>query len=1109
LPGQVIILNGPMDLIEFLKRVKQPDLIIMKPGGTPGTAIPSPVSGPVTSPRAHVISAVRVRGRLAGDLAHLTIEIDLSMLAPGESWVPLGLDSQILGSAREDQRELEVRTAERGRWEVRLAGAGPHHLRVELQIPVKVSPERKSFDLGIPAAASTYLEFDLPGQVQEAGVGTGEAIGKTPLEGAKGTRLSAHLTPRSRLSLEWGDESNSLASQAPLLTAQVEIAIHADAEAITTRSSWAIRCVRGIVRRLEIRVDEQEVVRTLQLGDQFLVGGIEGKSLTIPLAEPLRPGGTRQLTVETRRPLPPGPRRTLSLAGFPLSYAVEQSGAIGITQAPDLWVSVATAKGLQRIDARDLPSKLAVRPGTRLAFRFQDPQFELGLSVEDAPALFRAATRTRLAVEEDTARGVTTVEVERIRGRLFDIEVAVPSGVELLSVGPPELVESHSTTVLKAEPTAQASADPPGQIVKVHLTPLARDQKSFSLRLGSRQHIAPSEDLRLGLLSPRAGVPGTCLVSLFTERNSTFELDKGPGPVDDASPPAFRLLPPAAPTAYGEGARERIADAVLTSDQSPSWLRGRLIRHPRAISSENSVSAQIFPDRIDLRQDTALQVRNGSIRSLKVVVPVPVGDLWEVQGKEYSRREELKPAGRDRAYLLHFDPPISDRSTLTFRYRVPLEPALVAGRECRSRIPWIRVEDTASGSTALQLTAGPGIQAAANDSAWSGAAAEWEYVAGPASATRYRLLRSGGQSERSGLPFTARLLEQAPLPSVMAPRALLRTVLGPDRESRTHAWYWIESHGAELSFRLPEGANWIRARIDGRSTDQVDKGTQEQGYRLSLAAESRSKPVLVELVYQVSAGTSGSACVPPLLQEGAVVLQTLWAIHVPGTQTLVGVPQGWTDENEWYWDLYVWKRRPWRSLTRLAAWLTGSPTQAVNVDEVLGPEQEDSHGFLFGRSGSPAPLQPTIISRAWMVAVCSGTVLLFGFYLMFSRVSFRVIWIATASVLLLGATLVQPSVLFLVVQSAVSGVILTLLGLLIQRLIGRDRSRFRPLPGMVQVPGASIDGEVEPSPVGVGSDDSTAVRVRLPSSTLDYASSPLTMASEQEPSSSSRTGPSG
>ncbi len=68
----------------------------------------------------------------------------------------------------------------------------------------------------------------------------------TALSGGKSTRLSAHLSPRSRLIVEWTDEVESGSPPPPLLAAQVEIAIEPDLDAVTTRSSWVVRCVRGI-----------------------------------------------------------------------------------------------------------------------------------------------------------------------------------------------------------------------------------------------------------------------------------------------------------------------------------------------------------------------------------------------------------------------------------------------------------------------------------------------------------------------------------------------------------------------------------------------------------------------------------------------------------------------------------------------------------------------------------------------------------------------------------------------------------------------------------------------------------------------------------------------
>ena len=81
----------------------------------------------------------------------------------------------------------------------------------------------------------------------------------------------------------------------------------------------------------------------------------------------------------------------------------------------------------------------------------------------------------------------------------------------------------------------------------------------------------------------------------------------------------------------------------------------------------------------------------------------------------------------------------------------------------------------------------------------------------------------GDPSSRK-LPFTfkALALEPVPLPSFVVPRLLLKTVSGGDDSIRNSALYWVESHGPDFPFALPEGARWIGARVDGRLAEQVD-----------------------------------------------------------------------------------------------------------------------------------------------------------------------------------------------------------------------------------------------------------------------------------------------
>ena len=78
--------------------------------------------------------------------------------------------------------------------------------------------------------------------------------------------------------MSWAVEADASGRNPPLLTAQGDIAIDIDDEQMRTRSTWVIRCVRGMTRTLEVRVDEQDQVTETRLDDQQTEAGIEGRA---------------------------------------------------------------------------------------------------------------------------------------------------------------------------------------------------------------------------------------------------------------------------------------------------------------------------------------------------------------------------------------------------------------------------------------------------------------------------------------------------------------------------------------------------------------------------------------------------------------------------------------------------------------------------------------------------------------------------------------------------------------------------------------------------------------------------------------------------------------
>ena len=193
--------------------------------------------------------------------------------------------------------------------------------------------------------------------------------------------------------------------------------------------------------------------------------------LTIPLDDPLRRSDRPAGFPDAAAARESGPRRIL-FVGFSFAGAREQSGYIGITKSPNLWVGPVAPRGLHRIDSSKLPSDLRSRPATNLAYEFLDQPFLLDLGVESSPPQVRGETRTFLEVDSDKVRSQTTIDLTWL-GELFELELAVAPGLDVISVGPAESVES--THLADAAPGAdRGSLKKHPRRLSIRLTPQAR-----------------------------------------------------------------------------------------------------------------------------------------------------------------------------------------------------------------------------------------------------------------------------------------------------------------------------------------------------------------------------------------------------------------------------------------------------------------------------------------------------------------------------------------------------------------------------------------------------------------------------------------------------------
>src|SRR5439155_23607623 len=106
----------------------------------------------------------------------------------------------------------------------------------------------------------------------------------------------------------------------------------------------------------------------------------------------------------------------------------------------DLWVTGTAGRGVRQIDPRtELPAELRARPATSLAYQFSEQPLVLVLGIEPSPPLVRVEGRTTVVLGRNAARVETWLDYQAARGRLFDLGLKIPAGLDVEAVGPEDV----------------------------------------------------------------------------------------------------------------------------------------------------------------------------------------------------------------------------------------------------------------------------------------------------------------------------------------------------------------------------------------------------------------------------------------------------------------------------------------------------------------------------------------------------------------------------------------------------------------------------------------------------------------------------------------------
>jgi hypothetical protein len=1067
-----IFLQPPMSIDAFLARMQDPDFVLISGQHYRALKEKEGKAGPVLlEPR---LVKLDIGGRVDRRTSELEVEYRIASVSPGSAWFPLRLDGIALTSVREGDRVLAHRTAGGGGWEVEVSGPGEHVVRVACVCPVAVNGEERRLDFPIPLSASTHLRLSFAEDATDCSLGTTEPVAISKDRGRAGTSLNVSIRPRSRIDLTWNVIDEPSAALSPLLIAQSGVVVDVSPDVIETRARFNVSSARGTSRALTFTFDADEELTRVDLDsdrDIPVASVTKGAmaTVTVPLPEPLRQGGpSHSVVLVTRRKIAPQSTPGIALKGYALGDAAVQSGALAVTQTGPIWVEGRVGRGLQRIDpANELPADLRSHPGTVLAYRIDDQPFELVLQVKAAPPRLDARVRTALLIRKALCTTESQVDFRTTPGRVFGVRFQIPGDLKLDPLPPDDVVASSNVS----------RATGGGQVLDVRLSLKAREKGMFSIRLVARQAWEPRGVREIGLIQPLDTSSLGGRVAILRASGIEAALDEGGVSVDRPR----RFEPDVAPSASDLSwlGRRNEFDAPplwFDFDGSHEAIPLRLETVPASYRSEVNLVALVDRTRIDYRQTVRLEMLHGRLDELELLVPPGVEGDWEIEGERTNARELIAtgPGGSQR-YRIGLEGGSASKTQFVLRYRTSFPTPLLGDGPHEGRFTLIGVTPSGNGPLRISYASSPGVRLSVDATGWKAELAD-PGADGPSAGSTV-LVRS---EEKASLPrFTADAEAVVALPPLVVSRAYLRTVRSSE-EVRTTAFYRIEGTGTSVRLGLPEGSRWIQARLDGAEVSEVSALAGSSERRISLGARKDRLPATLQVEY-ASASASPSAWKAPTL-EGAEVETTFWEAVVSDAHALLGVPSGWSDENRWNWEGYVWTRRPWLSRAELFEWVAGSGAAKDGGDDPLLVSRSNAHSYLFRRIdlAADARLPATIVGRSALVAVCSGFVAAVGIGLILLRPRPRAASLCLLGVLAIAAAAFEPNLTIQAVQSGLLGVVLALIAATMQWIVERRRVAggvgYAETIGSTALTAQPLQEGVAGS--SVGSDDSTAIRPR-------------------------------
>lgn len=969
-----------------------------------------------TRPPLFTLEELTVRGKALDRYAELTVGCKVRLLGGTPVRIPLGLEQLILKEPprRSNGQPLMVTYSRKeGGYFLFLQGTkdSVEEITLGAWAPLAESGEDRRLVLSAPEAPTSLLELDLPADNVTISVSPGATVLGVENAPGQGRRVRvAGLGPGFELA--WHAEAPPEKETPPALECVSLVLIRAASGGMDFDARLTIRSYTTPFDRVRVRLPPEAALLPSTATGYSITPVREGGSAenrangVVEVSFPKKLTGPAEVRLLARRAVKG--EDWIELAGFSVEGAVRQWGYVGLTVAADQTVQWGNLSGVRQIEKFPAAAETNEPPA---GFEYYAVPYSLPVRLLSRPSSIAVKpqyrvdfTASALVLQGNLACEVRGAEISALQLDLagWEISEATLAGqTQPLAV----LRENSRTTLVLPQRTAG----------KIEITLKARRptpspgtpfQMAFPQLVGAQADpaevvfvVAPNVDFRPDL-EKSPGLASGAASALGTD---------GPNVL------AWRLKTPDAVLVGRWSARSRQMSAEMETRvtvEGPQAAVEQRIRVSVAYEPWGEPWHLLVPAEIEGTVSAFLDGRPVELRAVEGSTDAVADAPGAAQVREYTVTP-LTPVLGNADLVLRFAVGFPGNSVQTVRWRVPL----------------IRWRDGQVARHRLVVVLPQGWDVEAVGQPWS-LKSPLQASESPPSQIECEVGQPVGE-----VAFNLKPQELVGTQTVVVEKFLLQTRL--DRNMRQdRCVIAFQTLRPSITLRIPWAGRGDAAQIwlDGRAVQARTTGRSEVVIPLTADAGARNQsgPVTryLEIWYELPRfrGDWGRTRLElPQIDEPVLLRRMYWEIVLLPDEHIVWTASPVSLEYRWGWTGQFWGRVPALSESELERW-AGVPEGWMNVSI-------PANRYLFGSLRSVAAVDIWTLRRPWIVALCSGSVVLLGWGWLYLAWRWkRLLAIGVVGLLMLFG-LLRPDLAVLAAEAGALGVALAVLSWFLYRSV--------------------------------------------------------------------------